>query len=191
MLPKIVLASKSIRRKEILEHLGLAPEVMVSGADENIAPSTPPGLYTELLSERKGEAVVPYAGDRMVIASDTVVYADGEILGKPRDRDDAIRMLRLLSGSTHTVFSGAAVFYNGRCERTHDETLVRFRELTDAEIERYVDSGEPFDKAGGYGIQDRASVFIEGISGDYFNVVGLPVYKLFRMIEEKFGFTYF
>ncbi len=187
LFPKIILASKSARRREILEHLGLALEIKVSGADENIDLGTPPGEYTELLSLRKAEAVLPCPEDKIVIASDTVVYAEGEILGKPRDREDAIRMLKLLSGRAHKVYSGVAVIYKGQTYVTHDETEVRFRVLDNAEIERYVDSGEPFDKAGGYGIQDRASVFIEGINGDYFNVVGLPVYKLFSILKEHYG----
>ncbi len=186
-IPKIILASRSIRRKEILEHLGLDIEIKVSGADENIDPHTPPGLYTEILSLRKAEAVLPCPNDKMIIASDTIVYAGGEILGKPHDREDAIRMLTLLSGNVHTVYSGVAVIYNGETYVTHDETEVIFRPLDREEIERYVDSGEPFDKAGGYGIQDRASVFIQGIKGDYFNVVGLPVYKMFEILKEKFG----
>ncbi len=186
-IPKIILASKSARRREILEHLGLDIEIRVSGADEDIDPSTTPELYTELLSVRKAEAVLPCPSESMIIASDTIVYAGGEILGKPCDRADAIRMMTLLSGETHKVYSGVAVIYDGKTFVTHDETEVTFRKLEREEIERYVDSGEPFDKAGGYGIQDRASVFIRGIKGDYFNVVGLPVYKMFKLLKEKFG----
>ncbi len=186
-IPKIILASSSARRKEILEHLGLELEIKVSHADESIDTATSPGLYTEILSARKAEAVLPCPNDKMIIASDTVVYAEGEILGKPRDREDAVRMLKLLSGKTHKVYSGVAVIYEGELHVTHDETEVTFRELDDEEINRYVDSGEPFDKAGGYGIQDKASVFIKGIKGDYFNVVGLPVYKLFELLKDKFS----
>ncbi len=188
-IPKIILASKSARRKEILDNLGLELEIAVSGADENIDPTTPPSLYTEILSARKAEAVLPCPEDKMIIASDTVVYAEGEILGKPRDRGDAIRMLKLLSGKTHKVYSGVAVIYKGELHVTHDETEVTFRELDDEEAERYVESGEPFDKAGGYGIQDKVAIFIEGIKGDYFNVVGLPVYKLFKLLKDKFSMT--
>ncbi len=186
-IPKIILASSSARRKEILEHLGLELEIKVSHADENVDISTPPALYTEMLSARKAEAVLPCHDDKMIIASDTVVYAEGEILGKPHDRKDAVRMLKLLSGKTHKVYSGVAVIYEGELHVTHDETEVTFRKLDDEEINRYVDSGEPFDKAGGYGIQDKASVFIKGIKGDYFNVVGLPVYKLFELLKDKFS----
>ena len=191
-MPKIVLASKSARRREILEHLGIKFRTLVSDADEDIDTSFSPGKYTELLSKRKAEEVTPYvSADELIIASDTVVYAKGEILGKPRDRDDAIRMLELLSADTHQVVSGLAVMYSGKIALSHETTFVTFRELDASEIEGYVDSGEPYDKAGGYGIQDSASVCIEKIDGDYFNVVGLPVFRLFDTLKKEFGLNYF
>ena len=190
--PRIILASASARRKEILTHLGLNPEIAVSNADENIDPTTPPRLYTEELSLRKASAVKPDFGDDcLIIASDTVVYAGGKILGKPADRDDAFSMLSMLSGSTHSVISGIAVLYDGKVSVTSEVTDVTFRSIPEREIYDYISTGEPFDKAGAYGIQDIASVFVEKINGDYFNVVGLPVFRLFELLKREFGLDYF
>ena len=193
---EIVLASKSPRRREILEHLGLKINIMVSGADESGVTLTDPGKLTEKLALIKAQAVLSealnrYGGDSVIIASDTVVYAGGEILGKPQDKDDARRMLRILSGKDHSVISAIAVVYGEKTIVSHETTFVRFRELSDNDIEKYIESGEPFDKAGGYGIQDSAAVFIERIEGDYFNVVGLPVYRLFSVLRENFGLELF
>ncbi len=190
--PRIILASASARRKEILTHLGLSPEIAVSHADEDLDPSTPPRLYTEELSLRKARAVFPNYGDGcLIIASDTVVCADKRILGKPKSREDAFSMLSLLSGSTHSVVSGVAVVYGGKTAVTSEVTEVTFRDVQKDEIYRYIDTGEPFDKAGAYGIQDIASVFVEKINGDYFNVVGLPVFRLFELLKKDFGLDYF
>lgn len=190
--PEIVLASKSARRKEILTHLGLEPKIIVSDADETVDKVLTPELFTEELSLRKANAVASLVTpDQIVIASDTVVAKDSAIFGKPRDEKDAIEMLSALSGSIHKVVSGICVCYGGKTAVTHDVTKVTFKQLSDEEIRRYVASGEPFDKAGGYGIQDRASVFVEKIDGDYFNVVGLPVFKLFSLLQKEFGIGYF
>ena len=189
---EIILASKSPRRREILEHMGLKVKVIDSKTDESSVFLSEPGELTERLSLIKAGAVLSEAGENsLIVASDTVVCAKGRILGKPRDRDNALDMLRLLSGATHSVVSGLAVIYNGHAVTAHETTLVKFRELTMKEIERYVDSGDPFDKAGGYGIQDSASVFIERIEGDYFNVVGLPVCRLFSVMRDSFGLDFF
>lgn len=190
--PRIILASASARRRDILTHLGLDPEIAVSHADESLDPSTPPRLYTEELSLRKARAVLPDHGDDcLIIASDTVVCANGRILGKPKDRENAYSMLSLLSGSTHSVVSGVAVAYGGKTSVASEVTEVTFRNIPEREIYRYIDTGEPFDKAGAYGIQDIASVFVEKINGDYFNVVGLPVFRLFELLKKDFGLDYF
>lgn len=190
--PDIVLASKSARRREILTHLGLEPKIIVSDADESVKEKLSPERFTEILSLRKAEAVKPYVGDgQLVIASDTVVCRNGIIYGKPRDFSDAVNMLTSLSGSTHKVVSGVAVLYGGRVAVSHEVTEVTFRTLSESEIIRYVQTNEPFDKAGGYGIQDKASVFVSRIDGDYYNVVGLPVFRLFSMLKEDFGLDYF
>ncbi len=190
--PRIILASASARRKEILTHLGLNPEIAVSNADEELDPSTPPRLYTEELSLRKAKAVKPSFSDScLIIASDTVVCADGKILGKPTSNEDAFSMLSLLSGSTHSVISGIAVLYDGKVSVASEVTEVTFRAIPEREIYDYINTGEPFDKAGAYGIQDIASVFVEKINGDYFNVVGLPVFRLFELLKRDFGLDYF
>lgn len=191
-IPTLVLASQSIRRQEILRHLGLELKIIVSDADENITEKLSPEEFTERLSIRKAEAVLPLCDKNdMVIAGDTVVALGDEIFGKPTDREDAFRMLSALSGTTHKVVSGIAVCYGRKTAVSHEVTEVTFRSLSEAEINAYIDTGEPFDKAGSYGLQDKASVFVEKINGDYFNVVGLPVFRMFRLIKEHFGIDYF
>ena len=179
-----------------MAHLGLEFRVLCADADES-SDERDGARLVETLSLRKAHAV----RDRMIkegedvrgvviLASDTVVVSpDGEILGKPRDREDAIRMLRGLSGRTHRVISGLAVWTQDREVTSHEVTEVTFMPLDDGIIGRYVDSGEPMDKAGAYGIQDTASLWIEGIRGDYFNVVGLPVHRLECVLKEKFGLS--
>ncbi len=187
----IILASKSPRRKEILASLGLAFDIVVADADES-SDIQDPCLLVETLAARKGEAVIARIGDpadTLVIACDTLVYAEGEFLGKPRDKTDAARMIRKLSGKSHQVVSGLFLSYNGKKVSCSQSTSVHFDPMTDAEIEAYVNSTEPYDKAGAYAIQGRASAFINSIEGDYFNVVGLPVNLLCRTVKAAFGFS--
>ena len=193
---KIILASQSARRRDILENLGIKFDIKVSSVDESMSDALTPGENVETVSMRKAVAVAEELGitesdDTLVIASDTVVVCDNTILGKPRDKAHATEMMRMLSGRRHSVISGIAVIYRGKRVFSHEETEVEFRSLTDAEIEAYVSTDEPYDKAGGYGIQDKAAVFVRGIHGDYLNVVGLPVFKLFRILEAEFGIGYF
>lgn len=195
---RYILASASPRRKEILQNLGLRFEVITSDADETCA-LTDPALLTQELSSRKGKAVRDalrskgeLGNDMLIIASDTVVCCDGEILGKPRDRADAERMIRMLSGKAHTVTSGVALLYRGEIYTDAATTKVFFDELDEAFISEYIASDEPYDKAGGYAIQGKAAPVISGIEGCYFNVVGLPVNCLARLakkngIELEFG----
>ncbi len=191
-VPKIILASKSARRKEILEHLGLNPTVIVSNADENVSENLSPERFVEEVSLRKAEAVKPLCKeDDLIIASDTVVCCDGKILGKPQDEKEALYMLSLLSGTTHKVTSGLAVIYNGKTVLSNETTEVTFRKISESEALSYVRTGESFDKAGGYGVQDKASVFTERINGDYLNVVGLPVYRLFSLLKTEYGLDFF
>lgn len=193
---KFILASASPRRREILSHLGLDFTVVCADADET-SDERDGARLVELLSCRKATAVreaLCRAGsltaDTVIIAADTVVVSpDGEILGKPRDREGAIRMLRLLSDRTHRVISGICVSRGDKTVTAHEVTEVTFSRLSDDIIEKYVDSGEPMDKAGAYGIQDTASLWIRGIRGDYFNVVGLPVYRLETTLREQFGLS--
>ena len=193
---KVILASQSARRRDILENLGIKFDIKVSRVDESMDPHISAGENVEAVSLRKAMAVETELGvgvedDSLIIASDTVVVCDGAILGKPRDKAHATEMMRMLSGRRHSVISGIAVIYRGKRISAHEETEVEFRALSDSDIESYVSTDEPYDKAGGYGIQDKASVFVRGIHGDYLNVVGLPVFRLFQLLETEFGINYF
>ncbi|MBQ9760265.1 MAG: septum formation protein Maf [Clostridia bacterium] len=188
-----ILASKSPRRREILQNLGVRFEVVTADTDESSTLTDPCALVEEL-SRRKGLAVLERLEaegrdltDTVVIASDTVVSADGGILGKPRDAEDAARMLRMLSGREHEVISGIALIGKDTLGVSHDVTRVKFAPLTERQIAFYLQSGEPFDKAGAYAIQGLASMWIEGIRGCYFNVVGLPVHRMCTLYSELFG----
>lgn len=182
---KIVLASASPRRREILELAGLAPdEIVPSDADETVPAGTSPAETVKLLAKRKGESVLPRVGeDALVISSDTVVALGDEILGKPADRDDARRMLRLLSGKKHHVYTGVYITCGKKETLFHNDTEVEFYDLTDGEIESYLDTGEPFDKAGAYGIQGRGCFLVRRIDGDFFSVMGLPAAEVCRAVS--------
>ena len=180
---KLILSSQAPRRRELLGLLGIPFEIRVPNADETMDPTGEPAQQVALGSRRKAEAT-PREDDAVVIAADTIVVCDGKILGKPKDPEDAARMLRLLSGRTHQVMTGLTVLYQGKvCSHT-EVTQVTFRELSDSEILGYVRSGEPMDKAGAYGIQGGAALFAQGICGDYYNVVGLPVCRLVQVLQE-------
>lgn len=179
----IVLASASPRRRELLQTAGVRFSVRVSQADEQIAPGTPPHEAVMQLARQKAQAVAQACPDDLVIGADTVVVLDGEILGKPADTADAARMLRRLSGQTHTVYTGVCLLRAGTAETFFEQTQVTFYPLTDAEIAAYVATGEPMDKAGAYGIQGRGCTLVREIRGDYFNVVGLPVAALYRRLS--------
>ncbi len=187
-----ILASKSPRRREILENLGVSFEIVTADTDES-ADITDPALLVEELSLRKGLAVrdkLLAAGgdlsDTVIIASDTVVAAEGEILGKPHDAADAARMLRMLSGKTHRVISGVCLIGPNAQGVSHETTEVEFDDLTEEIIAHYIDAEKPYDKAGAYAIQGLASAYIHGIRGCYFNVVGLPVHRLNCLHREIF-----
>lgn len=190
---RIVLASKSPRRREILSMLGISFDVVTADTDEH-SPITDPAALVEELALRKGRAVREllrkkgeWDENTLIIASDTVVATGEEILGKPEDHGDAARMLRLLSDSTHHVISGIALLSGEREITDHDKTAVHFAPMTEEEILWYAKSGEPLDKAGAYAVQGLASLFIKGLSGDYFNVVGLPVYRLNLLAKQFTG----
>ena len=186
---KIVLASKSPRRKEILSSLGLKFDIIVADADERSDEPDPKKRVADLAAI-KGRAVIDALADKndvLIIASDTLVFACGEFLGKPRDKDDARRMINMLSGREHSVVSGLYLSYNGKEVLSADETKVIFDTMTDAEIESYIESDEPYDKAGGYAVQGLASLYISGLKGDYFNVVGLPVNLLYKTLKKELG----
>lgn len=183
--PSIVLASKSPRRKELLEQIGLREfKVSAPNVDETVEAGLSPAQMVEELSRRKADAAAKRAGpEDLIVAADTVVAVDGQVLGKPRDEGDAFRMLSLLSGREHRVCTGVTVLQGGRAVTEHEETAVTFRALSDGEIWGYIATGEPMDKAGAYGIQGAGALLVSGIRGDYSNVVGLPVSRLGRMLK--------
>ncbi|MBR7111719.1 MAG: septum formation protein Maf [Clostridia bacterium] len=190
---RIVLASKSPRRREILTMLGVKFDIVTADTDEH-STITDPAALVEELALRKGRAVREllqargeWNNDTLIIASDTVVAAGCEILGKPEDEADAARMLRALQGSAHHVISGIALIKGEKEIADHDKTAVHFSPMTEEEILWYATSGEPLDKAGAYAVQGLASLFIKGLSGDYFNVVGLPVYRLNQLTKQFVG----
>lgn len=188
---KVILASKSPRRKELLENIGLKFAVAVTDTNEDIVPKNlEPGLYVRELSLLKANAAAKLADKHaFVIGADTVVVSDGEILGKPKDKEDAFRMLSSLSGKTHSVYTGVTVVNTDDMSAVseYEKTDVTFRELTHGEIEYYINHFSVLDKAGAYGIQEYASVFVSRIEGDYFNIVGLPLCRLCTMISEEYG----
>ena len=180
----LILASRSPRRQELLQLLGVPFECRPTDCDEQCTLLHPADHALEL-ARRKALAAEAVCGpEDVILSSDTVVFCDGQILGKPRDEEDAFRMLRKLSGRTHTVCTAVAVRKGGRTHDLCSQTNVTFRELTDEQIRRYIATGEPMDKAGAYGIQGKGALLVEEIRGDYYTVVGLPVAKLARMFEE-------
>ncbi|MEE0970609.1 MAG: Maf family protein [Clostridia bacterium] len=191
---KFILASKSPRRKEILETIGLDFEIMTSEADESYEKGTAPSDIVMTLSARKAAAVKEKLkaegkdlSDTVIIGADTIVYAAGEVLGKPRSKEDAERMLTMLGGTSHTVISGVTVICGGRSASVFEETVVSFAPMTERDIKWYVESGEPMDKAGAYAVQGIASMWVDKIEGCYFNVVGLPVSALRKLLQRVFG----
>ncbi len=186
---KLVLASRSPRRAEILKAIGWPFEAVAANIDESRADSEAAVPYVRRLAQTKAEKVAKDLPSRLVLGADTVVVVDDEILGQPSDAEDARRMLKLLSGKWHDVLTAVALLRAGdnRSVVDHEKTRVRFAEMSIAEIDWYVATGEPMDKAGAYAVQGSAALFIEEIEGDYFNIVGLPVrlvYKLVRKIQE-------
>ncbi len=184
---RIILASKSPRRKEIFSSLakdmGFEFEIITVSTDEELC-GEHPRIGVATLAVRKGEAVYKMNPDALVVSSDTLVELDGVPLGKPTDKDDAVRMLRALSGRAHNVHTGIAVHYNGKVVSGVATTAVVFRTLTDEEIKKYVESGEPMDKAGAYGIQGAAGAFVEKYDGEFDTVVGFNVTLLKKLIKE-------
>lgn len=180
----IVLASQSPRRRELLERMGLEFSVIVANADETMNPAAPIEQEIGRVSLRKAKAVQAQCSmEDVIIAADTMVCVDGQRLGKPRDEADALRMLRLLSGRSHQVISGLCVMQGSRAETACVTTHLHFRPLHQEEILAYIATGEPMDKAGAYGIQGAAAIFADRLDGDYYNVMGLPVCTLTRLLR--------
>ncbi len=182
---KLILASSSPRRRELLKLADLDFEVIVSDVDECFSETLLPNEAVELLSKRKAQAVKSIAPkDAVVLAADTVVAYGGKILGKPHSDEEAFDMLKMLSGKTHNVFTGVCIIGNGKELNYSVKSEVKFYDLTDDEIKAYIATGEPSDKAGAYGIQGKGSLLVESINGDYFNIVGLPIASVVRSLKE-------
>lgn len=180
----IILASASPRRKEILELADLKFDVMPSDAQEITTKTAPNEVVMELASIKAKDIYKKSEKQSMIVGADTVVAYQGQILGKPTDKADAKRMLTMLSGQTHEVYTGVCVIEDGKTKTFYEETKVTFYEISDEQIEHYIKTGEPMDKAGSYGIQGKAAVFIKGIEGDYYNVVGFPIARFLQEITK-------
>ncbi len=182
---RVILASKSPRRKEILKELGVDFEIITADTDEK-CDATDPKVFVKEIAERKCADVLHKCNEKntMIISSDTVVVLDGKILGKPCNEQQAIKMLESLSGREHSVISGLCISYNGNIISSCEETTVYFANMPKKFIMDYVSSKEPMDKAGAYAIQGKASLYIEKIDGCYFNVVGFPVRLFCKMLQE-------
>ncbi len=187
---RLLLASASPRRREILENLGFEFEILPSNVEESEVPWNDPVESAKLLAEIKGVDAQKTRPRKTIIAADTIVLCEGQVMGKPKSSEDAAKMLGTLSGRVHEVVTGIALIKlpNTRIIEA-ERTKVFFRKLSPEEISRYISTREPFDKAGAYAIQGYASAFIDKIEGDYFNVVGLPVARLFSMFRKLEGMT--
>ncbi len=182
-MDRVILASASPRRRELLQLIFHEFEVIPADCDETLPIGVDVKDIAQIIAQRKNDALSDVDSKTLVISCDTIVTIDDVVLGKPSDRNEAEKMLRLLSGRTHQVISGVCLRYGGKKVCFSQITDVTFYELSDAEIFEYIDSDEPYDKAGGYGIQGAASLFAKSICGDYFNIVGLPVARLKKEIE--------
>jgi len=183
---RLILASESPRRYELLKQVGLDFDVIPSGIEEDYIKGESPRKHVLRLAEAKALDVGNQHPDRWIIAADTIVYVDHSILGKPKNREEAKKMLRRLSGKEHRVLTGFSVRHleRGKGDREAVQTAVKVKKLTQEEMEWYVKTEEPFDKAGGYAIQGMGSFMIESIKGSYTNVVGLPIYELIQMLSR-------
>lgn len=185
--PRVVLASASPRRRDLLTLVGIPHEVRPADVDESLRAGETPAAYVERLAREKALALGD--ADAVAIGSDTTVVVDGEVLAKPESEADAARMLRRLSGRAHVVLTGVAVAWRGRVESGVEEVGVTFRALSDADIAAYIATGEPMDKAGSYGIQGYGATIVTRVHGDYFAVMGLALNRLVRLFE-RMGLRY-
>lgn len=189
---KIILASKSPRRVEILRQIGAEFEIMPANTDETVTKGTRPVVAATEIAKRKAlfikeKLVTDGKDDFFIISADTVVVLGNKIIGKPENDEHAYKILKMLSGKTHRVLTGFTLCTKDKVYSSCEGTKVKFKELSDDEIYRYIKSKEPNDKAGAYGIQEKGSLFVSGIKGDYFNVMGLPIYRISKIAKEKFG----
>ena len=183
-LPRLILASGSPRRAEILTSVGWEFTRIVPDIDESELSGESPEDYVQRLAREKAEAVAAKNVKGVILAADTTVVIDDQIIGKPVDMDDARRMLRLLAGRRHEVLTGVAIIQDGENRIGLQRTGVTFADLTEAEINFLAEMGDPLDKAGAYAVQAQAALFIQGIEGDYWNVVGLPISLVYRLVER-------
>ena len=186
---RVILASSSPRRRQLLDLIGITHEVFPADLDETYLAGEIPDAHAERLARAKAEAVASAHPDGLVIGADTIVVVDGIVLGKPRDTEDAVRMLGMLSDRSHTVMTAVAVTYAGRIESCVEQVEVTFMPLGDEDIRRYVATDEPMDKAGAYGIQGYGATIVRRIDGDYFAVMGLSLVRLVALMQ-KVGVTY-
>jgi septum formation protein len=182
MTTPVILASSSPRRRELLTLIGLRHEVLPANVDETLLPGEIPWAYAKRLARAKAQAVA--RPGFVSIGSDTIVVVDGEVLGKPADAADAKQMLQRLSGRAHVVMTAIAVAFDGKVTSDVVKVGVTFRSLRDDEIDDYIATGEPMDKAGAYGIQGFGATIVDGVDGDYFAVMGLPVNRMIRLLES-------
>ena len=184
---QIVLASASPRRRELVEMLGFRDLVILPAVGEEYVDLTQPPheIVRQLAMNKAVEVSLKCEGHPLIVAADTIVWYNNKVYGKPEDEEDAFRMLRSLSGHTHSVFTGVAVLHNGQMDLRSDESRVTFREMSDEEIRGYIATGEPMDKAGAYGAQGKGAVFVEHLDGDFFNVMGLPLCTLAQMLKQQ------
>ena len=190
--PILILASGSPRRHELLNAVGIPHEIRVPRTDESLPPRIDPRKAVAMLSQRKAAAALAAAeeADALVLAADTVVAVDGEILGKPHSPEEARQMLSRLSGRSHTVCTGVTVANRTKSVTAAEVAVVHMRPITPQEIDAYIESGDPMDKAGAYGIQGKAGLFVTGIEGDYFTIVGLPVCLVGNILTSHFSYTF-
>jgi len=181
---KVILASQSPRRTDLLDLIGVAHEVKPANVDESYVGGEQPEAHAERLARAKAESIAVGLSELLVIAADTIVVIDGKVLGKPTDAADAARMLKMLSGRRHVVMTAVAVAYRGQTVSNIERVSVTFRELGDDEIERYIATGEPMDKAGAYGIQGYGATIVRRIEGDYFAVMGLSLVRLVELLVQ-------
>ena len=182
----MILASQSPRRKELLSLITSGFEIIPAKGEEILPEDISPEDAVLMLAEQKVDEIFAARKNEIIIAADTVVAVDGRILGKPRDGEDAFDMLKMLSGRVHSVFTGVCVIFADGGKTTFAErTMVEFYPLSDEEIRGYIATGEPMDKAGAYGIQDKGALIVKKIDGDYYNVMGLPVGRLSRVLKGK------
>jgi len=181
---KLILASQSPRRREMLTLMGLKFEIIVSDVEEIAPPNAGPGELVEQLALQKAQAVFMHHPEDCVVGSDTIVYIDGQIIGKPKDEADAFRILSTLQGRQHTVYTGVAVLSPKGQDIRHATTKVTFAPMSEEEIRWYISTGEPLDKAGAYGIQGPGGMFVEKVEGNYFTVIGMPLPVLYRMLKK-------